>query len=214
MSRPTLPGSTLVYFIQGEKTGLIKIGQTTKNCPCERLVKGLQPWSPDTLHVLGVIHAVSDGKFHSQFHKDWHHGEWFNPSSELLDFIEHCTEKLTCDCLKKYDIGYVKQDKPIIMGRRPYLEAGGSALQTRHNNYHYRNPDERCLYCQKKAKRKNTSRSIKYWNQKHNGSVRGGRLGGIISSCVRGNLKKGLPCRCGYHKTIENKEVIENKNNS
>lgn len=207
MSRAVLPGSTLVYFIQGEQTKLIKIGQTAKNCPCQRLQKELQPRSPDMLKVLGVIHAAKDGEFHQKFSKDWHHGEWFNPSPELLDFIEHSTVKLKCDCLKKYDIGYTKQDKPVIRGQHPFVETGGSALQNRHNNFHYENPNPDCAHCQKKAKKKQTVRVLKVQKRRHLGSVRGGRLGGIITSCVRWNLQKGLPCKCGYHKNTENKEV-------
>jgi hypothetical protein len=207
MSRAVLPGSTLVYFIQGETTKLIKIGQTRKKCPCERLTE-IQAMGTEKLIVLGVIDCAKDGFYHKKFQSDWHHSEWFNPSPQLLDFIEHNTRKLTCDCAIKYDIGY-KPRTHAGPGRRP-LEKGGSALQNRHNSHHYDNPDPDCSYCQKRAQKKKTPRALKVQKRRRLGAIKGGRLGGLISACVRTNIKNGLPCKCGYHKTAENKAVSIN----
>lgn len=77
----------MVYFVQGEVTRLIKIGYTQSDS--EQRFKALQTGSPDILLCLATI----DGKqskelqLHMQFKDSWHHGEWFEPTLELLDFI-------------------------------------------------------------------------------------------------------------------------------
>lgn len=75
-----------VYFIQGEATGLIKIGKA--NDPGTRL-KGLQTGSPDHLVLLGVIPCTKtrETELHEDFKAFKVHGEWFKPSAELLSFI-------------------------------------------------------------------------------------------------------------------------------
>lgn len=80
----------MIYFIQGEKTGLIKIGMA--NDVVHRPA-ALQLGSPDKLTILGVIEdADGDHKYHARFALDWFHSEWFYPSSELMSFISRIPE--------------------------------------------------------------------------------------------------------------------------
>ncbi len=75
----------MVYFIQGAKTGLIKIGQTIK---VVQRVRTLQAESPDRLTVLAVLkNKIDDHPYHAKFATSWSHGEWFYPTPDLLAFI-------------------------------------------------------------------------------------------------------------------------------
>jgi len=75
----------MVYFIQGRRTGLVKIGKTSNLC---NRLGGMQVNSPDRLTVLAVIeNANDDYPYHVQFVDDWEFGEWFKPSDALLAFI-------------------------------------------------------------------------------------------------------------------------------
>jgi hypothetical protein len=141
-----LPGESLTYFVQGEKTGLIKIGVTWGNCPCHR-IKAMQIGSPDLLSVLGVLIGNHEKKLHKQFLSMWSHGEWFQPDATLLDFINSETKKLTCDCLST--IGYQPRNAPG-QTRRP--ENGGSAEQNRHNADHRGINVQECEYCQRRLR--------------------------------------------------------------
>jgi len=79
--------TSYVYFIQAETTGLIKIGVTNK--PATRL-KALQTGSPMLLRPLGLIEGDTrlEAALHAQFKHLRRHGEWFEPSAELLAFIK------------------------------------------------------------------------------------------------------------------------------
>lgn len=78
------------YFAQAEKTGLVKIGRAVN---VQSRLKSLQHGSPDKLKLLGVIPEsnMSEEELHKEFSRDRSHGEWFQPSSQLLDFIADCT---------------------------------------------------------------------------------------------------------------------------
>lgn len=76
----------MIYFLQGEQTGLIKIGKSAN--VADRLMK-LQIGSPDLLTCLAVIEKENDdAKYHTRFRHDWVRGEWFKPSEKLRAFIE------------------------------------------------------------------------------------------------------------------------------
>lgn len=77
-------GSKQLYFVQGEQTGLIKIGSSTS--PINRL-ESMQTGSPEKLKLLFYIdNAVeSERVMHEQFAGVRHRGEWFKPTPELLD---------------------------------------------------------------------------------------------------------------------------------
>lgn len=60
-----LPGSGITYFVQGQTTGLIKIGITQASCPCVRLQK-MQTDSPDKLAVLGILTGNREREIHAK----------------------------------------------------------------------------------------------------------------------------------------------------
>lgn len=76
----------MVYFIQGQQTRLVKIGQAAD--PAKRFVE-LQVGSAEWLVCLGVDPgAMNDAIYHTRFGRDRVHGEWFTPSPDLMDFIK------------------------------------------------------------------------------------------------------------------------------
>jgi len=81
-----------IYFIQGQATGLIKIGQSA--APGARLDQ-MQTGSPDRLVILGVLKYSRnlEGELHSKFADSRSHGEWYKPGPELLSFIKEFTYK-------------------------------------------------------------------------------------------------------------------------
>lgn len=76
----------LLYFIQAEIGGPIKIGVSTD--PQARLAT-LQSGSPFPLRILATAPGgyEYESELHARFTKDRLHGEWFNPTSELLQLI-------------------------------------------------------------------------------------------------------------------------------
>ncbi len=86
-NQPKRPaGSRTVYFIQPAQGGLIKIG-VAQHLP-SRLAT-LQTGSPLELRVIAVMQGGEpvERELHKRFAADRRHGEWFEPSPELLDFI-------------------------------------------------------------------------------------------------------------------------------
>lgn len=77
-----------VYFIQGIDGGPIKIGMTTD---LKRRLYDFQHGSPVKLVVLAVLKGggeMREASIHRRFQRSRLHGEWFEPTSELLDLIE------------------------------------------------------------------------------------------------------------------------------
>lgn len=79
---------TWVYFIQGENSGLIKIGKSDK--PDAR-ISDLQAGSPVRLNLIGVVYDRSAGELERNLHKVFanlrRHGEWFEDHPALLAYI-------------------------------------------------------------------------------------------------------------------------------
>lgn len=76
-----------VYFIQAMGGGPIKIGSAAD---VTGRLQMLQTGSPVRLQVLAVIPGADEcGEFalHAQFAESRLHGEWFQPTPELLDVI-------------------------------------------------------------------------------------------------------------------------------
>lgn len=122
-----------VYFIQSEKTDLVKIGQTLQ--PHQRLT-ALQTGSPDKLRILKVIHARENAEklLHQHFESDKSHGEWFNPSQRLVNFIDSLQglsdfENGTVGEKDTSDIGKRQKPKPNPEGCRKELNR---TLSTQH----------------------------------------------------------------------------------
>lgn len=78
-----------VYFIRAIIIGLIKIG--TANFAAERF-RVLKTASPDKLELLGVVlcrnYGSLEGELHMRFAEHRSHGEWYRPSSDLIEYIE------------------------------------------------------------------------------------------------------------------------------
>ena len=97
MSRPRKPpglsANGFVYFIQSFGQGLIKIGSSDD--PRNRL-SVLQCGSPVALHLVGVIDGgeARERELHRRFAEERRHGEWFEASKRLVEFIResNCAE--------------------------------------------------------------------------------------------------------------------------
>jgi hypothetical protein len=84
----------MIYFIQGEITRRIKIGYTA----CEIFEDRFQPMkssSPDQLRFIGgmIGDRRREKEIHNLFYGCHSHGEWFDESQELYDFIEENCHK-------------------------------------------------------------------------------------------------------------------------
>jgi hypothetical protein len=77
----------IVYFIQGRKLGLIKIGIAWS---ARERMKSLQTGSPDELILLATESGGSEREreLHNLFSSSRSHGEWFYPTEELMRYIE------------------------------------------------------------------------------------------------------------------------------
>ena len=93
-----------VYFIQQGQDGAIKIGVSDN--PIRRL-EDLQPHSPHPLRLVALIGQAGvplsltrgrafelEAELHKRFQTAHQRGEWFEPTSELLSFIEDDDEVL------------------------------------------------------------------------------------------------------------------------
>lgn len=94
-----LTGHGLVYFLQADIGGPIKIGYTRKQ-KIYRRINELQTGNPYPLRFIGVINdATKDTE--KSLHKKFAHirlcGEWFKDCSELIDYIK---DKATTTILK------------------------------------------------------------------------------------------------------------------
>lgn len=76
----------IVYFVQSRLGGPIKIGLTTQ---LNQRLKQLQNESPIPLDIVGALHGDEqvESAIHERFRKLQLHGEWFEPSKELVEFI-------------------------------------------------------------------------------------------------------------------------------
>lgn len=88
---PNCDDTLWLYFIQGVDTGLVKIGKTGDENAYRRL-RTLQIGSPDRLLLLKAVQYPRERDMESLVH-EWFsdcrvHGEWFEPTDELMDFID------------------------------------------------------------------------------------------------------------------------------
>ena len=80
----------MIYFLQQSDNGPIKIGKTDN---LKNRIRELRNASPYSLNLLKTIPGNNERKYHFKFKKYQIKGEWFEPSEELLKFID--TNKLT-----------------------------------------------------------------------------------------------------------------------
>lgn len=83
----------MIYFITNGKS--VKIGYTKNNI--ERRLKQLQTSCPQKLFILGWIDGdkEKEKELHIQFSNSRirSNGEWFNPTEDLLDYINKNNKK-------------------------------------------------------------------------------------------------------------------------
>lgn len=86
-----------VYFIAAKSVAMIKIGVTTD---VRSRLCGLRNASPVPLEIAAVIPGdiAIERQMHSRFASSRHHGEWFEASPEILEFIAGSSNKIP----KKY----------------------------------------------------------------------------------------------------------------
>jgi hypothetical protein len=79
-------GNPVVYFVQAGRDGLIKIGTTTN---FEKRYADLRNHSPVLLFKRGFIPGgiEVEQRLHRRFSAERRHGEWFEPSERLIDYI-------------------------------------------------------------------------------------------------------------------------------
>lgn len=79
----------MIYFIQGEKGGPIKIGYT-ENWIKSRLAS-LQVGSPQKLEIICLVQGnkAMEKRIHNTFVSSRLQGEWFSPDMKVLDYIEY-----------------------------------------------------------------------------------------------------------------------------
>ena len=77
-----------VYFIQAEQSLRIKIGIAENP---EKRLKDLQVGSPEKLSLIGIVYGAGreeERRLHNVFHYAQTHGEWFEPTIRLVDWIQ------------------------------------------------------------------------------------------------------------------------------
>ena len=91
----------IVYFMQGQLTGLIKIGHTTRSSLVLRITQ-CQTGSPDILRLIGIVDYPDSIEYNELYIQQLFNsfrvqGEWFRPNPELIDFIKRFY--ITQNCL-------------------------------------------------------------------------------------------------------------------
>lgn len=83
---------SVVYFIQVNQSGPIKIGYSTS---VSSRLESLRISSPYDLNLLGTIKGgkSAEQKLHKRFKHLHIRGEWFAPEKELIDYIESVTSQ-------------------------------------------------------------------------------------------------------------------------
>jgi hypothetical protein len=106
----------VIYFIQAENGGAIKIGFTSKDDVNER-VKQLQVGNPYPLRAIAVILKGALGQeqqLHAQFAQFRLCGEWFLPDESLLKFIADNQDRSLSESLerrrRKSEAYYLRQE--------------------------------------------------------------------------------------------------------
>jgi T5orf172 domain len=84
-----------VYFTRATSTGLIKIGHTARPEDRARELRGANGDDLETLAVIRRAGRAHEQRLHERFAHLRHHGEWFRPGQELLDFVAELTRAVT-----------------------------------------------------------------------------------------------------------------------
>jgi len=75
-----------VYFVGSEGSRLIKIGKASNY---DKRLRELQCGSASKLHMIGLMPGGKpvEAKLHKRFHHLHDHGEWYEGTDELWEFI-------------------------------------------------------------------------------------------------------------------------------
>lgn len=111
----------MIYFIQAEGVGHIKIGFTADEDVLVRLAD-LQTGSPVPLRVLGTTPGavVEEKNLHRRFAAHRVHGEWFRPVPELLALINPADAK-TCEGVEVAERSV--SIRVLTVGRKQFTKA-------------------------------------------------------------------------------------------
>lgn len=95
----------MIYFIQARQTGLIKIGVVRDERALVNRVATLKAEGADTLSLLGTRCGdhTAERELHKRLAQYCHHGEWFKPAPEVLDYIWRNTTDFYVMACSPYD---------------------------------------------------------------------------------------------------------------
>jgi hypothetical protein len=83
------PRRGVVYFIQAEALGLIKIGSAIN---ADKRLTALQSGCPDRLRLVAFVGTddviATERAMHRHFRHHREHHEWFRPGADLMAYIE------------------------------------------------------------------------------------------------------------------------------
>lgn len=139
---PYGPLQSHVYFVQDERTGLIKIG-TSGNI--RERIRNLESKYKTKLKFMGRLNGrtETEKQLHKRFWQYHHSGEWFTPAQELLEFIEnHAVATLpelrpTPKWAKK-EFSIPVKDNPLIQQLLDELGLGDKPIALMHITVNYR----------------------------------------------------------------------------
>ncbi|WP_448208574.1 GIY-YIG nuclease family protein [Azospirillum sp. sgz302134] len=80
-----------VYFMQCNKTNLIKIGVSSEPYRRRKEINRQNSSYIKMLHIIPNGGRMLEAALHSKFAKHRHSGEWFHPSKEIFSFISQGT---------------------------------------------------------------------------------------------------------------------------
>lgn len=97
-------GTGYVYAVRAVTIGRIKIGYSTD--PEVRLCN-MQVGSPDILEIIATWPGTEqeERRLHRHLHQWRIHGEWFEPSENVLDAIKHCYTNQKTDIKAGSEVG-------------------------------------------------------------------------------------------------------------
>ena len=93
----------MICFIHAERSGLIKIGKANQ---VYKRLQTLQTGSPEKLRVLMMLPTNAEKTYHIQFADSRVHGEWFQPSDTLLNFIHESLSNYPLDEIIDSDVRF------------------------------------------------------------------------------------------------------------
>jgi hypothetical protein len=81
---------SVIYFVQGQTTKLIKIGISTN---FKERIESIKTLSAEQVITLGLMwgNRTIEQLLHMRFKQSHEHGEWFRPTEDILQYIkENC----------------------------------------------------------------------------------------------------------------------------